>query len=71
MKDIIKISFEHLYIEANNLLLKMVNSPYDQYSKYWEAYLFLLDGCGWSDKEFDIELLRRVDRKPPLLESLF
>lgn len=27
----------------------------------WDEYLTYLESCGWTDKEFDVEVLHRVD----------
>lgn len=60
-----KLPYEAFVIRANRLIVKMVlsNDPIH----YWDQYTLLLEACGWTDREFDRETLRRIDAawRPP------
>lgn len=57
-----RVSYEIVAFEADRLIVQMVLAP-SLYliDFYWNAYLNLLNSCGWTDREFDKETLRRID----------
>ncbi len=57
-----QIPYESVAIEADRLIVKMVlATTWAQMDYYWDVYLVFLDACGWTDKEFDAETLKRID----------
>jgi hypothetical protein len=56
-----RLAYELIVIEADKLLLKMVCAPPWEAHEYFERYLVFITACGWTDREFDNETLRRVD----------
>lgn len=57
-----RIPYEIVAIEADRLIVRMVLSYEVGLSLYyWELYLGYITACGWTDREFDLETLRRVD----------
>jgi len=56
-----RIPYEIVSIEAEKILFKMVLAPsYDAF-EYYDRYIVFINACGWTDREFDTETLRRVD----------
>jgi hypothetical protein len=56
-----KIPYDLVAIEADKLIVRMaLSSMYESYH-YFRLYLFYLDACGWDEKSFDRETLRRID----------
>jgi len=56
-----KIPYDLIAIEADKLITEMVVSPMYEHNVFYIKYLFYLNACGWTDKEFDRETLRRID----------
>lgn len=57
-----RVPYEVVAIEADRIIMKMViASSWDSAFHYWDLYLEFLDACGWSDREFDCETLKRID----------
>jgi len=55
-----RLPYEVIVMQADRLIIKMVLSSNPTY--YWDQYILLLEACGWTDLEFDMETLRRIDR---------
>lgn len=55
-----KVPYDLIAIEADRLIIRMVLSSLYGYTFYLK-YLLYLSACGWTDKEFDLETLRRID----------
>jgi hypothetical protein len=53
-----RIPYELVAIQADALIIRMTLSLD---SRWWQQYIFFLDACGWTDKEYDQETLRRID----------
>ena len=57
-----RIPYEIVAIEANRILIKMaITSSWEESYHFWDLYLEYIDACGWTDREFDRETLRRID----------
>lgn len=56
-----KIPYELVSIEADKLIIRSLISELHYY-KYYMLYLSFLEACGWTDKEYDEETLKRIDR---------
>lgn len=57
-----RIPYEIVAIEANRILIKMVITPsWEESYHFWDLYNEYILACGWTDKEFDQETLRRID----------
>jgi len=54
-----KLPYEAFVIQADHLIVQMVIASDPIY--YWDQYTLLLEACGWTDLEFDLETLRRID----------
>ncbi len=59
-----KYSFEKVQADAFRLLNTAVVSVGDSESSYffYEAFALYLEAAGWSEEEFDAELLKRINR---------
>lgn len=57
-----RIPYEIIVVEADRLIVRMVIAPTSrQADYYWELYLGYIAACGWTDRELDREMLRRID----------
>lgn len=57
-----RVPYEIVAIEANKIIMKMAaSSSWDQAFEYWDQYIAFIESCGWTDKELDLELIKRVD----------
>jgi hypothetical protein len=57
-----KITFDIVSYYADIFCIKSaVAKTIQESSLYRDLYFAYIDSCGWSDKEFDAELLRRID----------
>jgi hypothetical protein len=57
-----KIPFEIVSYYADIFCIKSACAKStEESSLYLDLYYAYLDSCGWSNKEFDLELLRRID----------
>lgn len=61
-----RIPYELISIEADKLIIRSLISELHYY-KYYKLYLNFLEACGWTDKEYDEETLKRIDRNWDLL----
>lgn len=53
-----RVPYEIVAIEANKIIVKMAaSSSWD----YWEQYIAYIEVCGWTDWEYDLETLKRID----------
>lgn len=67
-----KIPFEIIAPQLNKLTDLIGETPNDDLAqKYREQYLALLEGFGWSEKEFDSESLNRIDQSWEKLKEKF
>jgi hypothetical protein len=58
----VRIPYDTIAIEADRLIVRMAISPTPRQARYyWELYIGFITACGWTDREFDKETLRRVD----------
>lgn len=57
-----RVPYEILIIEADRLIVQMAiaRTP-RQAGYYWNLYIEYIKACGWTDREFDLETMRRVD----------
>lgn len=63
-----KIPFELVYYYADIFYSKSACAKSQEESLlYLDLYYTYLDSCGWSDTEFDLELLRRIDESWDLM----
>ncbi len=58
-----KLPFEAIEAQAFDLILQMVLAPAWEAHEYWESYITYITECGWTDQEFDQELLERIDNQ--------
>jgi hypothetical protein len=57
-----RIPYEVVVIEADRLIVRMAIAPTPrQAGHFWNLYIGFITACGWTDREFDLETLRRVD----------
>ncbi len=57
-----RIPYEMVAIEADRLIVRMAIAPNPgQASHFWDLYIGFITACGWTDREFDLETLRRID----------
>jgi len=57
-----RIPFELVNYHANLFLTRLALADSKTESEYYrDLYFAYIDSCGWSDIEFDQELLRRID----------
>lgn len=61
---LMKVPFEIVAYYAEMFLIKACTNGSYLYLDLYHAYI---DSCGWSDVEFDLELLRRVDENWDLM----
>jgi hypothetical protein len=54
------ISYKLAYIQANKILDKMLDFP-DKYEEIYDEYLDYIKKCGWSDEEFNKQLMKDID----------
>jgi hypothetical protein len=52
-----KVPYDMIAMEADRLVILTIISPQTYLAQYYD---FLM-ACGWTDWEFDLETLRRVD----------
>ena len=63
-----KIPFEIVSYYANIFSAKMAAAfPSEEFLFYQDLYYKYITSCGWSDLEFDSELLRRVNENWDLM----
>lgn len=56
-----RVPYDVVVIEADKLWLRMVIAPtWDSYH-HWDVYTAFIEACGWTEREFDREMLRRID----------
>ena len=53
-----RIPYDIVSIQANILIINMALSCSNY---YWQLYIAYIEACGWSDQEYDIETLHRID----------
>ena len=57
-----RVPYEIVIIEAERLTVAMALSPTLELARRcWREYISWLNLCGWSDRDFDKEMLRRID----------
>jgi hypothetical protein len=57
-----RVPYEYVALEVNRYLIKAVVSKTSESRWYWwDQYLCYLDACGWTDRDFDNETLRRIE----------
>lgn len=57
-----RVPYEVVAIEADRIIMKMViASSWDEATYYWDVYLGYITACGWNNKSYDEETLKRVD----------
>jgi hypothetical protein len=58
-----RIPYDVIAIEADRLIIKMViASSREESFHYWNLYLEYIAACGWTNQEFDQEMMRRIDK---------
>lgn len=57
-----RIPYDSMAPEANRFIINMVSaSSWEEAYEYWDQYNDFIETCGWTDREFDLETIRRVD----------
>lgn len=57
------VPYDVIAIEADRLIVRMALSPdYDLSYYFYSKYVLLITACGWTEIEFDREMLKRIDR---------
>jgi len=57
-----RVPYEIVAIEAERLIIRMALSPTIRGSiHFWRRYIEYIEACGWTDREFDRETLKRID----------
>jgi hypothetical protein len=56
-----RIAYDIVSIQANHILIKMIAAPIWEANNYFDLYFSYLEVCGWTDKEFDDEMMSRID----------
>ena len=57
-----RLPYETIIIEADRLMMLMASTQDEQEAFNWfHFYIEFLESCGWTDQEFDQEILRRID----------
>lgn len=56
------ISYRFAFIQANKILDKMLTNP-DNFQEIHDEYLDYIEKCGWTDEEFNKELLKEINKK--------
>lgn len=63
-----RVAYEIVAVEAERLIIRMALAPsMGQSIYYWRRYIEYIEACGWTDREFDLETLKRIDRTWGLL----
>ena len=57
-----KVAYDLVVIEAMRLLDKAVSSPIEHQTSSFQQYSNYLQSMGWTDAEFDAEMLKRIDQ---------
>lgn len=58
----VKVSYDLIVLEVDKLITSMaLSSDFDSSCHYWNQYIFYIDACGWTDYEYDLETMRRID----------
>ena len=58
----LRVPYEQVAMQVDHFINQMATSrSMEQGYYYWSMYTSFLEGCGWSDLEFDNETLRRID----------
>jgi len=58
-----KLPYDVVALEANKLLDNLYRAKdLDEASAMYDTYVQYLEACGWDDKSFDIESLKRIDK---------
>jgi len=57
-----KVAYDLVVIEAMRLLGKAVSSPIEYQTSSFQQYSNYLQSMGWTDAEFDAEMLKRIDQ---------
>lgn len=57
-----RVAYEIVAVEAERLIIRMALAPtIRQAIHYWRRYVEYIEACGWTDREFDLETLKRID----------
>lgn len=57
-----KLPYETINFYAFFLIdLAALSDTDDEAIMHWDSYLSYLESCGWSDQEFDVETLKKID----------
>ena len=57
-----RVPYEIVSVEADRIIVRMATAPtWELAIYYWKVYLEYIEICGWSDREFDNETLKRID----------
>ena len=54
-----KIPYDLIAIEADKLISRM--ALYSEEKNYYTLYLLYINACGWSEQDFNLETLSRID----------
>jgi hypothetical protein len=57
-----KVAYDIVVIEAMRLLDKAVSASIEYQASYFQQYSNYLSSMGWTDAEFDAEMLKRIDQ---------
>lgn len=57
-----RIPYDSMALEANRFIINMVKaSSWEEAFSCWDQYIDFIEKCGWTDREFDLETIKRVD----------
>lgn len=57
-----RIPYDSMAPQANRFIINMVSAPsWEEAYDCWDQYIDFIETCGWTDREFDLETLNRVD----------
>jgi hypothetical protein len=57
----IRIPYEIMAFEAERILMQGLLGTNDDLLEAYERYVDYIEACGWTEREFDEETLKRVD----------
>jgi len=58
----VKLPYDLIVLEADKLITGMaLSSDFNSSTHYWRKYILYIDACGWTDYEYDLETMLRID----------
>jgi hypothetical protein len=56
-----RLPYELVAIEVDRLMFRMMLAAPWEMQHYWDLCALYIEACGWTEREFDREMLRRID----------